>query len=152
MKGTVVKIKIAEFADINNLFELNKLFENYTTKEDMENFYKKNKNEIICIAYIGEIAVGYCTGFIMNSICYNENRLDIESLYVKDEYRRKGIGKKLIKFIEKEAILKNITHFHINTYKKNLPAKSLYKKLGFNETEEILLDKTIKKKKLKVLI
>ena len=141
--GDFMTIKIADLNDIENLFELNKLMGNETLKEEMEKNIKINDREIICIAYIGNIAVGYCTGLIIKSICYKNSRLDIESLYVKEEYRKKGIGEALIKFLEKEAKIKNILHFHIITDNNNGKAISLYKKLGYNITGEIFLDKTI---------
>jgi hypothetical protein len=52
-------IKIVELTDLDNLFELNKLFENKTSKDIMEKYIKINDREIICIAYIDKIAVGY---------------------------------------------------------------------------------------------
>ena len=136
-------IKIADINDLDNLYELNKLFENETTKEDMEISIKQNNHEIICIAYLDNIAVGYCTGLIIKSICYKNNRLDIESLFVKEEYRHKGIGKALIKFMEKEALLRKILHYHIITNKENKKTVKFYENIGYKQTGEILLDKTI---------
>ena len=83
-------IKIADINDIEGLFELNKLFNNDTSIEKMKNFMEINDHEIICIAYIENIPIGYCTGLIIKSICYTNARLDIESLYVKEKFRNKG--------------------------------------------------------------
>jgi len=138
-----MKIKIAEITDLDNLYELNKLFGNETTKEKIKELIKTNDREIICIIYEGYRAVGFCSGLIVRSVCYNSGRMDIESLYVREEFRRKGIGEALIKFIEKEAIAKDIHHFHIITDENNFKAIKLYKKTGFMDTGEILLDKTI---------
>jgi ribosomal protein S18 acetylase RimI-like enzyme len=138
-----MNIKIVEITDIDNLFELNKAFGIETTKEKMKSLIESNTQEIICIAYINGVAVGYCTGLIIQSVCYNEKRMDIESLFVKEEYRKTGVGKALLEFIEKEAIAKKISHFHIITERVNMNAKSLFKKLGFEDTNEILLDKTL---------
>ena len=138
-----MNIKIAGLSDIENLYELNELFENETSKEEMKKFMNQNNHEIICIAYSGSVAVGYCTGLIVKSICYKNSRIDIEALFVKEEYRNKGFGKALITYMEKEASSKNITHFHINTNNGNTVAKSFYKKIGYKETGEILLDKTL---------
>jgi ribosomal protein S18 acetylase RimI-like enzyme len=69
--------------------------------------------------------------------------LDIEALYVKEEYRQKGIGRALIEFMEKEAYLKNIFHFHIVTNEKNIKTVKFYENLNYKKTGEILLDKTI---------
>ena len=136
-------IKIADLNDLDNLYELNELFENITTKAQMENHLKQNKNEIISIAYIDDIAVGFCTGLIIESICYENCRLDIEALYVKEEYRKNGIGRELIKLVEKKASERNILHFHITSDTKKAATKDFYKKLGYKDTGEILLDKTL---------
>ena len=88
-----MNIKLASINDIANLYELNRLFDNDSSKEEMENFIKNNDREIICIAYIDNIAVGFCTGLIIKSICYKNCRLDIESLYVKEEYRKMALEK-----------------------------------------------------------
>ena len=136
-------IKIADETDIENLYELNKLFENDASKEEMIEFMKLYNHEIICIAYEDDIAVGYCTGLIVKSICYKNPRLDIESLFVIDKYRKRGIGKLLIDYMEKEAMSKNIQHFHVITNNLNIKAKKLYEKNGYKNTGEILLDKTL---------
>jgi len=140
-----INIKIVEKNDLDNLFELNILFKNNTTKKDMEIIFNQNNKEIICIAYFENIAVGYCTGLIIESICYKNKRMDIETLFVKEEYRQKGIGKKLIQFIEKEALLRNINHFHINTNTNNCITIKFYEKMNYKNTGELLLDKTINK-------
>jgi len=136
-------VKIAGANDIDNLFELNRLFDNETTKEEMAKSIRQNDHEIICIAYVDNVAAGFCTGLIIGSICYQNRRLDIEALYVREEYRNKGTGKALINFLEKEALSRNIKHFHISTNEKNIVAQTVYGKLGYKVTGEILLDKTI---------
>ena len=138
-----MKIKIVELADIDNLYELNRLFDNETTKEKIEELLKTNDREIICIAYDNNFAIGYCSGLIVKSICYNTGRMDIESLFVREEYRRNNIGMALVKFMEQEAIKRNLLHFHILTSGNNNAALKLYEKLGYTVTGEILLDKTI---------
>ena len=138
-----MKIKIAELEDLDSLFELNKLFDCKTTKEKIEELIKTNDREIICIAYHDDFAIGFCSGLIVKSICYNTGRMDIESLFVREEYRRNNIGMALVKFMEQEAIKRNLLHFHILTNENNSAALKLYKKLGYKVTGEILLDKTI---------
>jgi len=142
MKDSVL-IKIADKSDIENLYELNRLFENETTIEKMLKHFEQNENEIICIAYMNNIAAGYCTGLIIRSVCYENLRLDLEALFVKNEYRKKGIGKALLFFIEEEAKARGIYHFHAITNNHNKKARRLYKSTGFKDTGEIMLDKTV---------
>jgi len=129
-----MKIKIVEKEDLAGLFELNNLFENDNTMDKMENDLIQNNNEIICIAYMDKMAVGYCVGTILKSICYKNNRLDIEALFVKEECRHKGIGKALIEFIEKEALTLNINHFHVSTNKEDKNINAFYGKLDYEIT------------------
>ena len=135
-------IRIATINDVNDLFELNSLFGNITTIELMKKALVENELEIVCIAYVDSIAVGYCSGFIVKSICYSENRADIESLYVKEKYRGRGIGKALILFLEKEFTERGIYHFHNSTYSNNTTALALYESIGYVNDGEILLEKS----------
>ena len=129
-----MKIKIAEKEDLIGLFELNSLFGNDNPIEKMEKHLIQNNSEIICIAYLNNMAVGYCAATIIESVCYKNNRLDIEVLFVKEEYRNKGIGKALINFIEKEALRLNLKHFHVSANKGDENVIDLYKKLNYEIT------------------
>ena len=59
--------------------------------------------------------------------------VDINSLVVRPECFRRGIGRKLIEFAFKEFETK---HFIVETGLKNTPAIELYKKLGFKEVKQ----------------
>ena len=48
---TVLTIKIADVTDLENLYKLNQLFDNDTTKDTIEENIKSNDREVICIAY-----------------------------------------------------------------------------------------------------
>ena len=61
----------------------------------------------------------------------------------REEHRRNNVGMALVKFMEQEAIKRNLLHFHILTNGNNKAALNLYEKLGYKVTGEILLDKTI---------
>ena len=135
-------IKTVDKSDLDNFHKLNNLFGNETSKEEIENHFAQCNHEIICIAYLDNIAAGFCAGLIIKSICHKKSRLDIEALYVRDEYRQKGIGKALINFAEKEAQSRGISHFHILADAENDHAIKLYENLGYAKPGEILLDKT----------
>lgn len=147
----MITVRLATESDVEDLFVLNALFENTTTKEMMRKSIFENDREIICIAFMDNIAVGYCTGLIVKSMCYSENRADIEALYVKEEYRRRGIGAALVRHLENEAVSRGIYHFHLNTYANNIRAQSLYQKNGYSKTGEILLEKTIAMQKMSAM-
>ena len=139
----MMDVRIATIDDANDLYDLNTLFGNATTIDNIENSLMENNTEIVAIAFINGIVVGYCCGLIIKTMCYSEYRADVEALYVKEEYRRQGVGTALIRCMENAITDLDITHFHINTYSNNVKAQSLYEKLGYCKTGEILMDKTV---------
>jgi ribosomal protein S18 acetylase RimI-like enzyme len=64
---------------------------------------------------------------------YNKMNWWIQSVYIDELNRRKGIFNKLIDYLKKLAIEKNISVLKLYVYKKNLLAKKVYEKIGFNE-------------------
>ena len=136
-------VRMATVQDAADLFELNKLFDNDAAIEHIEKSLTENDREVVCIAFVDGAAAGYCSGIIVKSMCYSQSRADIETLYVKEEYRKLGIGEALIKCLEKNLVARGISHFHINTSSDNVKAQALYAKLGYKKTGEVLLDKTI---------
>ena len=55
--------------------------------------------------------------------------LHINTIWVKDHFRQKGIGKKLIESAEKEAVDRNCRCSFLDTY--DFQAKLFYQKLGY---------------------
>ena len=134
-------IRAATIKDADALFELNGLFGNETTIECLKKSMLENDRELVVIAYIDNLAVGYCTGLVTKSMCYRQHRLDVEALYVKANYRKQGIGKALLASIEQRGISLGIGHFHINVYPDNGIALELYSKQGYIPSGEVLLEK-----------
>ena len=76
----------------------------------------------------------------------DEKSVEFKRVYVKKQYRKKGIASDIIKELEKDAIEKGFKNSHIVTGKKNHAAIRLYKKLGYFKTdnfEEFREDKTV---------
>lgn len=67
------------------------------------------------------------------------NKTKIQKLYVLPQIQGKGIGKKLIDFIEKEAVENNQSGLLLNVNKYNI-AKDFYLKQGFSITHSEIID------------
>ena len=137
-----MEVRIATVDDAEGLFGLNELFENDTTIGLLKKSLIENGREVVCIAYVGGVPAGYCSGLIVRSMCYAECRGDIEALFVREEYRRQGVGRALLKCLEKALAAYGVAHYHINTHAENKNAQSLYRELGYIKTGEILMEKT----------
>lgn len=137
-----MEVRLATADDAEDLFALNALFGNETTIERLKRSLRESINEVVCIAFVGGKAAGYCSALIISSMCHGEDRADIEALFVREEYRRQGVGEALIQCLEDALIRLGVRHFHIVTGVDNADAQSLYARLGYAKTGEILLDKS----------
>ena len=94
-------------------------------------YYVKDKDE--CVGYI----------FAYLKSPYNDvirtNVIMLESLFVKEEYRKQGVGKKLIEMLEKWAN-ENFDNYvvEIVCISNNIEALRFYDKLGYKEVKTIL--------------
>ena len=136
-------IRAATAADADALLELNSLFGNETTLQLLKQSILENNHEIVGIAYKDNLAVGYCTGLVIQSMCYGTRRLDIEALYVKERHRRQGIGKALLAFVEQRGTARGICHVHMNVHSDNEIALDAYSKQGYTPSREVLLEKDV---------
>ena len=137
------QIRIAQCSDARELLKLNDLFngKNSNTLAAIEESLQTNTKEIVCVAADEDRLVGFCCGQLCKSICYSILYAEITELFVLDECRRQGVGRKLLKFMESELVKQGVCHLHILTFTDNCVAQSLYRSLGYNETSETLFDK-----------
>ena len=91
---------------------------------DLEKASQENVHFIV--GYNNDQAV--CCGAIR---LFNDNRCELKRMFVLDEYRGKGISKKLYYELENLAISKNKKIIILETGKKQSEAINLYKSLGF---------------------
>jgi len=65
------------------------------------------------------------------SIIYD--RMELDDIIVKEEYRNKGIGNKLMSYLVSVAINKRVVNITLEVRKSNDIAINMYKKFGFRE-------------------
>jgi ribosomal protein S18 acetylase RimI-like enzyme len=137
--------RLANESDIENLFVLNELFngENCTTKDLLKKSIVTNEQEIVCITYDGEIAIGFCCGQIFKSMCYSSYYGEITELFVEEKYRRQGVAKSLMEFLESMFISRKIKSFQLFTDEDNKTAQVFYEALGYKKSPELQYRKRI---------
>ena len=90
----------------------------------------------------GEPAGFVCVRFT-DTGWWDFTRGDVYDLAVAPEFRRMGIGSRMMEFAEEEARASGPNALYVGTGWDNTPARSLYVKRGFREQEvgyEIILD------------
>jgi len=92
-------------------------YSQYNKLENIQNFV---------IAYLNEIPAG--CGAIKK---YSDNTAEIKRMYVKPEFRGKGIAKNILKELELWAYELNYSECILETGKKQSDAVGLYKREGY---------------------
>ncbi len=89
----------------------------YNTLEDIHD---------VVLAYDNDIPAG-CAGFKW----YSADTAEVKRVFVKKEYRGRGIAKQLINSLERRAKEKGYDKFILETGKQLTEANGLYGKIGF---------------------
>lgn len=88
---------------------------------------------LILFAKVDEQYVGICTCFYAYSTFLAKPLLNIHDIFVDDDYRGNGIGKKLVQTVGEFAEKKNCGEITLEVRKDNLNARDLYKGQGYTE-------------------
>jgi len=139
-------------ADISECNILNKMFESLLVYErthfdknikndlNINSFFDKkinDENYIIFVCLVKEEIVGYISGYIdSDNKIKKEIEVNVESLYICEEHRNKGIGSRLINEFISVCKKLNIRYISIDNFIENDCAKYLYEKLGFKVLKE----------------
>jgi GNAT superfamily N-acetyltransferase len=69
----------------------------------------------------------------------NGDFIVVHRMAVAEEYRKKGIASQLLKEVVKQAIIKNIPSFKIDTHEGNIPMRRTFESNGFKYCGRIYL-------------
>lgn len=137
-------IRLATVNDAEQLDILNDEFNGRgeTTLDSIRNSLLNNKQEIVVVADEDNILVGFVCIQLKKSFCYSECTAEITEVYVKEDYRKRGIAGAMISYAEDYCYKTFSTNkFELLTEKSNIAAQSVYGKLGYEEDGETHLSK-----------
>lgn len=104
--------------------------------------YPPTKVETVCyIARIKGVIAGYLNGYI--SYFGNCFFAEIDEVSVNPEYKGQGAGTELIKHFEAACKEKKVTYISVKTPKNNAEAIKFYRKLGYCEDTNVVLEKDL---------
>lgn len=141
-------IRIAHINDLEYIQELNnELFklekENYDptlvsnwplTEEGKKYFEDLINNHYVVVATINGEIVGYLAGSVNEKGSYEDVQYgEINNMFINDNYRGYGIGKKLINSFKDYCKERNINNLIVTASSKNINAINFYKNNGFND-------------------
>jgi ribosomal protein S18 acetylase RimI-like enzyme len=85
--------------------------------------------------------VGYVVLTVSFSFEYRGYDAFIDELYIAEEYRRQGIGRRAMEFVEAAAAELGINAIHLEVSDGNDPAIGLYRRAGYAGNERFLMTK-----------
>lgn len=87
--------------------------------------------------------VGYVVLTVSFSFEYRGYDAFIDELYIAEEYRRQGIGRRAMEFVEAAAAELGVNAIHLEVTDGNDPAIGLYRRAGYSGNERFLMTKWI---------
>ena len=91
----------------------------------------KDKNTNVVVAVEGNHVVGFAV------MGYLENEAHLDLFGVGPDYQRKGVGTKLIAWVEKTALVSGIGIIYLETRLKNETGRKFYQKLGYKVIRKV---------------
>lgn len=112
---------------------------------------KKNLSHLVAEPTLGKVWVinvdqktaGYIVLTFGFSFEHNGRDAFIDELFLKEEYRQKGIGQRAMDFVEKEAFQLGVNVIHLEVESQNENGIRLYKSKGYRNNGRILLSKKV---------
>ncbi len=138
MEITIRTAEVRDFPQILELFEEFAAFEKRPMTNSLE---KMTREQDFFHCFVAENSDGHIIGYASYFYCYftwTGKALHLDDLYLKPNYRGKGLGTKLINTVIDLARNSGCHKVHWQVSGWNEPAKGFYKKLGatIDATEE----------------
>jgi GNAT superfamily N-acetyltransferase len=117
----------------NELFDPNLNVDLTYDKIDIDYFKNMVENGIVFLAINNNEIVGYLAGSSC-SLSYTKSKFaKLDNIFVLEDYRKYGIGTKLINKFKQHCLNNGMETIKVTTYAKNKNAISFYLKNGFDE-------------------
>jgi len=141
----IQKARKADLKEVSEIFRIESAKKPYLQKWNKKTALKKItesfKKYNMHIALIDREIVGFVTSYAEKD---NKEKAYVDELWLKSNYQRKGIGKALMKFIEKMYKKKKVKVIQLVSNRKS-GAFKFYKKLRYGESKgTVFMDKRLK--------
>ena len=136
MNFNIIRASNENIDQVGKLFDLYRQFYKYESNIEESTKYiseriKKNESIIFLALTEKDKPVGFVQLYETFGSLYLGKIIILYDLYVKKDYRKYGIGYKLMKKSEEFAKSIGAKGIELSTAKNNLTAQSLYEKIGY---------------------
>ena len=139
-------VRLAQITDAEQLEMLNIEFngEGETNLEHIKDSLLNNRQEIVIVDEENGRLSGFACIQLKRSFCYDDYMPEITEVFVRPEYRRRGIASAVLAFAE-ELLKKQCPAHKIEllTGGENTAARKLYENMGFIDDGELHMSKAM---------
>jgi ribosomal-protein-alanine N-acetyltransferase len=131
-----IRVETASKKQLDELYRIEtKCFDKDAyTKKDLFELLNAH-NSISLIAKVDSEVIGFAIGEIF--LGRNALRGTLVTIDVLPQWRRKGVGRKLLEGMEKILIRKHVKTAHLEVREDNIAAINLYRQLGYEEIRKL---------------
>lgn len=125
MKASDYRIRKAKFSDLPAIYEIEKRQEDAWTYKILADDFLANQFSLYLVAEDREKIIGFV---VLMDIA---GEIHINNIAVKEDYRRQGLGEKLLTYGMNSYNKENLFGYTLEVREDNVQAIGLYEKLGF---------------------
>jgi len=143
-------LRIAEAKDVPLILDFIRKLADYerlshevvATEEDLKKYlFGRKKMAEVILGYEGEVPVGFALFFHNFSTFLGKPGVYLEDLFVREEHRGKGYGKRLLTYLAKLAMERDWGRLEWAVLDWNEPAIEFYKSLGATLLDEWIVNR-----------
>jgi ribosomal protein S18 acetylase RimI-like enzyme len=97
------------------------------------------------LLWLGEKLVGYVILTLGYSFEFRGRDAFIDELYIEPEFRRTGLGRRAMEFVEEKARAMGVNALHLEVDRGNDAALELYRRAGYADQGRYLMTKWLRK-------
>ena len=124
-------------------------FNEATIRTALVNLLHNDSLGRVWLIYHDGNAIGYIIMTFSYSLESQGRDALIDEFYIQAGYRRQGIGKHTIQFVESVCSELQINLLYLEVERKNITAQSFYRQMGFEDHDRYLMTKWLAKKTVK---
>jgi ribosomal protein S18 acetylase RimI-like enzyme len=116
-------------------------------RESFDQFVRDSPYGCAWLITEGERPVGYVVLTVSFSFEYRGCDAFIDELYIAEEYRGRGIGRRAMEFVETVAHQRGVNAMHLEVSPANAAALELYRRSGYVDHGRYLMTKWLERGK-----
>ncbi len=130
----MIKIRFASPEDAQELIDMNREFNGVDNLniEEVKNDIAQGR-ELIAVADAQECLAGFCCVQVYKSFCYNKSIAELTELYVRPEFRHKGLASRMINAQVNAIKPLGVSELEVITAADNRAGHTVYRANGFEE-------------------